>query len=84
MKKNVAVALAGVLIVAVAGGWWSMSGNKSDTKTAKARPPPAAPRQWRRARAGDAGHGEQKQDVPVTVQVNGSVVSLNSVDCARR
>jgi multidrug efflux system membrane fusion protein len=78
MKKNVAVALAGVLIVAVAGGWWSMSAHKSDTKTAKA---PAA---------GGPGNGgapalvtlatAQKQDVPVTVQVNGSVVSLNSVD----
>jgi multidrug efflux system membrane fusion protein len=82
MKKNVAVALAGVLIVAVAGGWWSMSGNKSDTKTAKA--PGAA------GAAGGAGNGgapalvvlatARKQDVPVTVQVNGSVVSLNSVD----
>jgi multidrug efflux system membrane fusion protein len=82
MKKNVAVALAGVLIVAVAGGWWSMSGNKSDTKTAKA--PGAA------GAAGGAGNAgapalvvlatARKQDVPVTVQVNGSVVSLNSVD----
>ena len=36
MKKNVAVALAGVLIVAVAGGWWSMSADKPAAKTAKA------------------------------------------------
>jgi multidrug efflux pump subunit AcrA (membrane-fusion protein) len=79
MKKNVAVALAGVLIVAVAGGWWSMSGSKSGPKNAKA--PTAA--------GGPSGGGApalvtlataQKQDVPVTVQVNGSVVSLNSVD----
>lgn len=80
MKKNVAVALAGVLIVAVAGGWWSMSGDKSATKSAKAPT----------ANGGTASGGgapalvtlatAQKQDVPVTVQVNGSVVSLNSVD----
>ncbi|SEF20559.1 RND family efflux transporter, MFP subunit [Variovorax sp. YR750] len=76
MKKSVAVALSGVLIVAVAGGWWSMSADKSATKSAKA------------PNAG-AGGGmpalvtlatAKKQDVPVTVQVNGSVVSLNSVD----
>jgi membrane fusion protein, multidrug efflux system len=74
MKKNVAIALAGVLIVAVAGGWWGMSGNKLAGKDAKA---PAA---------GNAAPvlvtlaTAEKQDVPVTVQVNGSVVSLNSVD----
>jgi len=79
MKKNVAVALAGVLIVAVAGGWWSMSADKSAAKNAKAPAAGGAP----------AGGGAaalvtlataKKQDVPVTVQVNGSVVSLNSVD----
>ncbi len=57
-----------------------MSGGKGGAKTAKA---PAA------AGAGAAGAGApalvtlataRKQDVPVTVQVNGSVVSLNSVD----
>lgn len=80
MKKNVAIALAGVLIVAVAGGWWSMSGNKPAAKNDKA---PTA------AGGAPAGGGApalvtlataEKQDVPVTVQVNGSVVSLNSVD----
>ncbi|NVM92016.1 RND family efflux transporter MFP subunit [Variovorax sp. SG517] len=80
MKKNVAVALAGVLIVAVAGGWWSMSGDRSATQNAKAP----------NAKGGAAAGGgapalvtlatAKKQDVPVTVQVNGSVVSLNSVD----
>ena len=35
MKKNAAIALAGVLIVAVAGGWWSMSGDKLAGKNAK-------------------------------------------------
>jgi RND family efflux transporter MFP subunit len=82
MKKNVAVALAGVLIVAVAGGWWSMSADKPAAKSAKAPGAGGAP-------GGNGGNGApalvtlataQKQDVPVTVQVNGSVVSLNSVD----
>jgi len=76
MKKNVAVALAGVLIVAVAGGWWSMSGDKSAGKDAKA---PAANSSGG-APALVTLATAQKQDVPVTVQVNGSVVSLNSVD----
>jgi multidrug efflux system membrane fusion protein len=81
MKKNAAIALAGVLIVAVAGGWWSMSADKLGTKNAKTT---AAA-----GNGGPAGGGApalvtlataEKQDVPVTVQVNGSVVSLNSVD----
>jgi len=77
MKKNVAVALAGVLIVAVAGWWWSGSGDRAAAKSAKAA-------------AGGNGNGgapalvmlatAERQDVPVTVQVNGTVVSLNSVD----
>lgn len=75
MKKNAAVALVGVLIVAAAGGWWSMSGGKTDGKSAKASVPAGggAPALVTLATA-------QKLDVPVTVQVNGSVVSLNSVD----
>ena len=77
MKKNVAVALAGVLIVAVAGGWWTMSGDKSAGKDAKA---PAANSNSGGAPALVTLATAQKQDVPVTVQVNGSVVSLNSVD----
>nr|WP_175497054.1 efflux RND transporter periplasmic adaptor subunit [Variovorax boronicumulans] len=73
MKKSAAFALAGVLIVAVAGGWWRMSGDRSaakDAKPANAGPPAAL------VTLATA----EKQDVPVTVQVNGSVVSLNSVD----
>lgn len=73
MKKTAAFALAGVLIVAVAGGWWRMSGDRPVTKDAKS------------ASAGPAAAlvtlaTAERQDVPVTVQVNGSVVSLNSVD----
>lgn len=73
MKKTAAFALAGVLIVAVVGGWWRVSGDRAATKD--------------EAKAAGATPGAlvtlataEKQDVPVTVQVNGSVVSLNSVD----
>ena len=80
MKKKIVLALAGVLIVAVAGWWWSGAGDRMAAKGAK----PAAT-------AGGAPAGTappalvtlataERQDVPVTVQVNGSVVSLNSVD----
>ncbi|MDP9896976.1 RND family efflux transporter MFP subunit [Variovorax boronicumulans] len=77
MKKNAAIALAGVLIVAVAGGWWSMSGDKAGAKNAKTA---AAPANGSGAPALVTLATAEKQDVPVTVQVNGSVVSLNSVD----
>lgn len=75
MKKNVSLALAGVLLVAVAGGAWWWSSQKART----AAPAPGA------AAAGGAPAlvtlaAARKQTVPVTVQVNGSVVSLNSVD----
>jgi len=80
MKKKLVLALAGVLIVAVAGWWWSGAGDRMAAKNA----PPATA-------AGGAPAGgapaalvtlatAERQDVPVTVQVNGSVVSLNSVD----
>jgi len=80
MKKKLVLALAGVLIVAVAGWWWSGSGERMAAKNAR----PAA------AGGGAPADGApaalvtlataERQDVPVTVQVNGSVVSLNSVD----
>jgi len=80
MKKKLVLALAGVLIVAVAGWWWNGAGERMSAKNAK----PAST-------AGGAPAGSappalvtlataERQDVPVTVQVNGSVVSLNSVD----
>lgn len=85
MKKNLVLALAGVLIVAAAGTWW-WSGSKARS-AAQADAP--------QAHAGANGNGgakgggapalvtlaaAQRQNVPITVQVNGSVVSLNSVD----
>jgi multidrug efflux system membrane fusion protein len=80
MKKKLVLALACVLIVAVAGWWWNGAGERMSAKNAK----PAST-------AGGAPAGSappalvtlataERQDVPVTVQVNGSVVSLNSVD----
>lgn len=77
MKKNASRALTGVLVIAVAGAAWWWSGSHSRDAAAKA------------ATAGAPGAGAPalvtvaaalKQTVPVTVQVNGSVVSLNSVD----
>lgn len=75
MKKNLALALSGVLVVAVAAGtwWWSGAKTRSATAAQAAAPGAGAPALVTLAAA-------QKQNVPVTVQVNGSVVSLNSVD----
>jgi len=80
MEKKFTVALAGLLLVAAAGGawWWSGAKTRAAVKT-----------EADAAAGGAGGKGAaalvtlataQKQDVPVTVQVNGSVVSLNSVD----
>ncbi|MBT2302639.1 efflux RND transporter periplasmic adaptor subunit [Variovorax paradoxus] len=81
MKKNLVLTFAGVLIVAAAAGTWWWSGAK--TRSASEAGAPTAAK-------GAAPNGgavalvtlaaAQRQDVPVTVQVNGSVVSLNSVD----
>ena len=72
MKKNAVIALVGVSIVAAAGWWWSGSGERAAAKSAKG--PAAAPTALVTLATA------VRQDVPVTVQVNGSVVSLNSVD----
>jgi RND family efflux transporter MFP subunit len=73
MQKKFTVALAALLLVAGAGGAWWWSDAKS--RAAQAKPD---------ASAGAAAlvtlATARRQDVPVTVQVNGSVVSLNSVD----
>lgn len=77
MKKTAVRALAGTLIVAAAGAawWWSGSATRNAAKAqaASAPSPAAAPALVTVAVA-------RKQTVPVTVQVNGSVVSLNSVE----
>jgi len=81
MKKNLALTLAGVLIVAAAAGSWWWSGTKARGDAISAGAPPG------KGAAGQAGAPAlvtlatvKKQSVPVTVQVNGNVVSLNSVD----
>ncbi|MEJ7687478.1 MAG: efflux RND transporter periplasmic adaptor subunit, partial [Variovorax sp.] len=79
MKKNLVFALAGALIVAAAAGTWWWSG------AAVRKPAPAAANGGQGAPASGPAAlvtlaAAQRQDVPVTVQVNGSVVSLNSVD----
>jgi RND family efflux transporter MFP subunit len=79
MKKKIVLALAGVLIVAVAGWWWSGSGDRAAAKTAATSGTAGAPGQGAPAALVTLATAE-RQDVPVTVQVNGSVVSLNSVD----
>lgn len=80
MKKKLVLALAGVLIVAVAGWWWNGSGDRIAARNAK----PAAVAGGAPADGAPAAlvtlATAERQDVPVTVQVNGSVVSLNSVD----
>lgn len=82
MNKKLVLALAGVLILAAAGTWrWS--GNRTQGVAQNGAPAAEA------GKNAGAGAGApalvtlaaaRKQDVPVTVQVNGSVVSLNSVD----
>lgn len=87
MKKNLVLTLAGVLIVAAAGSTWWWSGAKA--RSAAQADGPATHGAANGAAPQRAGNGAPalvtlavavKQNVPVTVQVNGSVVSLNSVD----
>ncbi|HSV59706.1 MAG TPA: efflux RND transporter periplasmic adaptor subunit [Variovorax sp.] len=74
MKKKVVLPVLAVLVVGAAALWWGLSRQAATGAITK---------------GGQAGNGAaavvtlaqaSKQDVPVTVQVNGSVVSLNSVD----
>ena len=78
MKKKLVLTLAGALIVAAAAGSWWWSGAKTRGASEAGAPKGAA------ANAGAPAlvtlAAALRQDVPVTVQVNGSVVSLNSVD----
>lgn len=72
MNKRVGITLACVLALAGAGGawWWSSAQARGAAKAAPSGPAPAL------VTVATA----QRQDVPVTLQVNGSVVSLNSVE----
>jgi RND family efflux transporter MFP subunit len=73
MKKKIVYPLAGVLAVAVAAsGWWWSSAKVSQSRQTAAATAAAA--------ALVSLAVVQRRSVPVTVQVNGNVVSLNSVD----
>jgi membrane fusion protein, multidrug efflux system len=70
---------AAAALLCAAGAWWFLGSHKSEAAPADANAP----------RAAASGPGPatlvtvavaRKQDVPVNVSVNGSVVSLNSVD----
>jgi RND family efflux transporter MFP subunit len=81
MKKNLVLTFAGALIVAAAAGtwWWSGAETRSASEAgASTAAKAAAPNGGAVALVTLAA--ARRQDVPVTVQVNGSVVSLNSVD----
>jgi len=80
MEKKFTVALAGLLLVAAAGGAWWWSGAKTRASAKTEAEAPAGGAGGKGAPALVTLATAQKQDVPVTVQVNGSVVSLNSVD----
>jgi multidrug efflux system membrane fusion protein len=86
MNKKLVLALAGVLIL-TAAGVWRWAGNRTEgvaQTSASAAGSIATPGKGAGPGAGAAAlvtlAAAQKQDVPVTVQVNGSVVSLNSVE----
>ena len=71
MKKKVILPLLAVAALGCAGWWWVVA--RPSAPAAPGVRSGGAPALVTLARA-------QRQDVPVTLQVNGSVVSLNSVD----
>jgi len=81
MKKKVVLPLVAVVVLVGAAFWWnaqrqatnSAAAQQQNSGEAGAPRAAGAPALVTLAKAG-------RQDVPVTVQVNGSVVSLNSVD----
>ncbi|VTU18479.1 Multidrug transporter MdtA [Variovorax sp. PBL-H6] len=86
MNKKFVLALAGVLILTAAGAWRWAGNRTQDVAHTGAPAAGSASAPGKGAGPGAATPAlvtlaaAQKQDVPVTVQVNGSVVSLNSVD----
>jgi RND family efflux transporter MFP subunit len=71
-KSQVAASAAGILVIALATGWWLQA------PISKAADSPKAGAQGLATLVTVAV--AQKQDIPVDVTVNGNVVSLNSVD----
>jgi len=81
MKKKVVLPLLAVLVLGGAAFWW----NGARQAASNAAPPQSAGGENGAPRAAGGPAlvtlaKARKQDVPITVQVNGSVVSLNSVD----
>jgi RND family efflux transporter MFP subunit len=70
MKKKIVYSLIGALAVGAAGWWWFGARSARPAQTAAAAGAPALV----------SVTAAKRQSVPVTVQVNGNVVSLNSVD----
>jgi multidrug efflux system membrane fusion protein len=73
-RKTIAAACAGAVVVAAGAAWWVSSSRVASDGAAKAA-------------SGSGGSATlvtvataQKQDIPVEVNVNGNVVSLNTVD----
>ncbi len=79
MKKNIVLPLAGLLIVAGAVGWGWSSGRLRATPGATGAPATAATATTASAVLVTLAQA-QRQTVPVTVQLNGTVMPLNSVD----
>jgi len=73
MKKKVILPLVAVAAFGCATWWWVVARPAATPAATSAVPQTGAPALVTLARA-------VRQDVPVTVQVNGSVVSLNSVE----
>ncbi len=85
MDRKLSIALAGLLLAGAAGGAWWWSGAKArDAAKTEAGAAPATGKGAAPAVAGAPAlvtvASAQRQDVPVTVQLNGSVVPMNSVD----
>ena len=72
-RRTIAAAAAAVLVVAAGAAWWASS-SKQAAGAARAASGANAPATAVTVAAA------QKQDVPVQVNVNGNVVSLNTVD----
>ncbi|HYP71342.1 MAG TPA: biotin/lipoyl-binding protein, partial [Variovorax sp.] len=82
MKKKVVLPLLAVLVLGGAAFWWwgaRQAAGSAAVQQQQAKGDNGAPRA-NGAPALVTLTQARKQDVPITVQVNGSVVSLNSVD----
>ncbi|MDM0043196.1 efflux RND transporter periplasmic adaptor subunit [Variovorax dokdonensis] len=79
MKKKVILPLLAVAVLGLSTWWWIAVRPGTGSAGGSAGAAPGAPAAAARPALVTTARAE-KRDVPVTVQVNGSVVSLNSVD----